>query len=70
MSRSKNFWASIPRVLCEESEFAARHNEKCWNGSAIDSYHFNIIGDGVRKQTYNPEFQTPNTLNASKGIIL
>lgn len=32
-------------------------SEKCWNGVQMSQYGHRLVGNGVKRQKYNPEFQ-------------
>jgi len=58
LARMKNFWTSLPYNLCQEGQLAAREDDQCWNGTSIAPYTNRVIGNGVARQKFNPEFNS------------
>lgn len=53
-----------------EDGLAAGVDERCWNGTAIDRYNWNVALEGVNQQSSNPEYQGQKFLNYRGGKSL
>ncbi|KAJ8733831.1 hypothetical protein PYW07_014382 [Mythimna separata] len=56
LASTKKLFAGVADRLCDEPDFAADENERCWNGNAIADYTKPLVSSAsLSDQKYNPE---------------
>ncbi|XP_026726378.1 division abnormally delayed protein [Trichoplusia ni] len=56
LASTKKLFATLADRLCNEPDFAADNNERCWNGNAIGDYTKPLVASAsLSDQKYNPE---------------
>uniref|UniRef100_A0AC35UAV0 Glypican-6 n=1 Tax=Rhabditophanes sp. KR3021 TaxID=114890 RepID=A0AC35UAV0_9BILA len=70
LKRMRSFWKTLPTNLC--GEIGSKENKHCWSGSEVTAiYKYKVIGEGVKRQKYNPEFKSQHLfLSLSKETFL
>ncbi|ELU17458.1 hypothetical protein CAPTEDRAFT_32704, partial [Capitella teleta] len=52
---TKDFWKSIPHVICNDIAAPLEETHHCWNGMGKSRYLPEVIADGIAAQAANPE---------------
>ncbi|CAJ0604431.1 unnamed protein product [Cylicocyclus nassatus] len=58
----RGWFSALPTTFCTDSGLVAKEGESCWNGNETAPYTKEIAGDGLAKQSTNPEYQADRFL--------
>ncbi|VDK23461.1 unnamed protein product [Anisakis simplex] len=66
LATTRGFWRSLSKSICIDGEWAesASGDVPCWNGTHLSDYNRPLVGDGIRNQMLNPEFDSSNNLSS------